>query len=209
MPNGGMQASLSVAAGAGIAEAGSLGRQTAALQTGNGAPARGWPQFTPDSVFSTSAVADLYGTGSPNFISGGATSSGSRRHALLGRRTAPHLQRPRRARLPCQQTEEIDSSPAVGPILAGGGYGIATGTGSFWAATTGPTADDNTVKVYDTKCNQVWSQTLDGFTGGSPAPPTSRATAGWPWWKGPYGAPPRGASGRSMPPTGSRSGTWP
>ncbi len=65
-------------------------------------------------------------------------------------------------------TEEIDSSPAVGPILAGGGYGIATGTGSFWAATTGPTVDDNTVKVYDTKCNQVWSQTLDGFTGGSP-----------------------------------------
>ena len=25
------------------------------------------------------------------------------------------------------------------------------------------------MKVYDTKCNQVWSDTLDGSTGGSPA----------------------------------------
>src|SRR6185437_6391405 len=67
-------------------------------------------------------------------------------------------------------TEEVDSSPAVGPILAGGGYGIATGTGSFWGITTGhPVSDDNAVKVYDTKCNQVWSQSLDGTTGGSPA----------------------------------------
>jgi hypothetical protein len=67
-------------------------------------------------------------------------------------------------------TEEIDSSPAVGPILAGGGYGIATGTGSYWGITSGqPVSDDNTVKVYDTKCNQVWSQSLDGYTGGSPA----------------------------------------
>ncbi|HWF15206.1 MAG TPA: hypothetical protein VG244_03405, partial [Acidimicrobiales bacterium] len=170
VPNGGMQASLSVAAGEGIAEAGSLGQQTTALQTGNGAPARGWSQFSPDSVFSTAAVADLYGTGSPNFISGGATSSGFAfgTHYSDGGQLRIFNDH---GGLVCRAntTEEIDSSPAVGPILAGGGYGIATGTGSFWAATTGPTADDNTVKVYDTKCNQVWSQTLDGFTGGSPA----------------------------------------
>jgi hypothetical protein len=67
-------------------------------------------------------------------------------------------------------TEEVDSSPAIGPILAGGRYGIATGTGSYWGITSGhPVSDDNAVKVYDTKCNQVWSQSLDGYTGGSPA----------------------------------------
>ena len=47
----------------------------------------------------------------------------------------------------------------------GGRYGIATGTGSFYPGAS----DENTVKVYDTKCNQVWSDTLDGSTGGSPA----------------------------------------
>ena len=60
--------------------------------------------------------------------------------------------------------EEIDSSPAIGPILSGGGYGIATGTGSFWHG-----SDQDTVKVYDTECHQVWSVKVDGTTGGSPA----------------------------------------
>jgi hypothetical protein len=171
VPNGGVQASMSVAGNEGIGEAGSLGQQTYALQTGTGIPARGWPQFTPDSVFSTAAVGDLYGTGSANFISGGATSSGFAfgTHYTDGGQLRIFNDH---GGLVCRAntTEEIDSSPAVGPILAGGGYGIATGTGSFWGLTTGQAVpDDDTVKVYDTKCNQVWSQTLDGFTGGSPA----------------------------------------
>ncbi len=166
----GVQASMSVVPGAGLAEAGSLGQETYALQTGSGVPAPGWPQFSADSVFSTAAVGDLYGVGADDFISGGATSSGF----AYGTHYSDGGQlriRNSHGGLVCHAntTEEVDSSPAVGPILAGGGYGIATGTGSFWAITKGPTADDNTVKVYDTKCNQVWSQTLDGFTGGSPA----------------------------------------
>ncbi len=174
VPNGGVQASMSIAATQGIAEAGSLGQQTYALQTGSGAPARGWPQFTPDSVFSTAAVGDLYGTGSANFVSGGATSSGF----ALGTHYSDGGQLRifnSHGGLVCHAntTEEVDSSPAVGPILAGGGYGIATGTGSYWGSqfrqARSLTPDDDTVKVYDTKCNQVWSQTLDGFTGGSPA----------------------------------------
>ena len=72
-------------------------------------------------------------------------------------------------------TEEVDSSPAVGPILPGGSYGIATGTGSFFGG-----SDEDTVKVFDTKCNQVWSDKLDGTTGGSPPWPTYRATASSP-----------------------------
>ena len=58
--------------------------------------------------------------------------------------------------------EEVDSSPVVGPILPGAAPGIATGTGTFYAG-----SDEDTVKVFDTQCTQVWSQTLDGATGGA------------------------------------------
>ena len=34
----------------------------------------GWPQFTADSVFSTAAVGDLYGTGTDDLVVGGASS---------------------------------------------------------------------------------------------------------------------------------------
>jgi hypothetical protein len=167
-PDGGVQASMSI--GQGIAEAGSLGQETNGMQAGNGAPASGWPQFTPDSVFSTAAVGDLYGTGADDFVSGGATSNGFAygTHYTNGGQLRIFNNH---GGLVCHAntSEEIDSSPAVGPILAGGGYGIATGTGSYWADTTGASGDDNTVKVYNTKCSQVWSTTLDGFTGGSPA----------------------------------------
>ena len=49
---------------------------TYALNSANGAPATGWPQFSADSVFSTAAVGDLYGTGSDDFVVGGASSHG-------------------------------------------------------------------------------------------------------------------------------------
>jgi hypothetical protein len=61
-------------------------------------------------------------------------------------------------------TEEIDSSPAVGPILPAGGLGIVTGTGSYFGG-----SDKDTIKAFDTQCNQVWSVAVDGTTGGSPA----------------------------------------
>ena len=63
------------------------------------------------------------------------------------------------------RTRRSTPPPRSGPILPGGAYGIATGTGSYFPGAS----DENTVKVYDTKCNQVWSDTLDGSTGGSPA----------------------------------------
>ena len=103
VPDGGVQASMTFAPGEGIAEAGSLGQEAYALQTGSGNPAPGWPQFDADSVFSTAAVGDLYGTGADDFVSGGATSSGVRlRHAVQRRRSAPHLQQSRRRDLPRQ-----------------------------------------------------------------------------------------------------------
>jgi hypothetical protein len=171
VPNGGVQASPSLGDAGTLEEAGSLGQVTYGLNTANGFPAPGWPQFDADSNFSTAASADLYNTGSSNFIVGGATSQGFAYGTGYGNGGQVRIYTDHGG-LVCaaNTTEEVDSSPAVGPILAGGGYGIATGTGSFWGITTGhPVSDDNAVKVYDTKCNQVWSQSLDGYTGGSPA----------------------------------------
>ncbi len=166
MPDGGVQASLSLGDGGSLVEAGSLGQMTYALSSGSGAPATGWPQFSADSVFSTAAVGDLYGTGSDDFISGGAQSNGFAfgTHYTDGGHVRIYNDH---GGLICSAStnQEVDSSPAVGPILPGGADGIVTGTGSFFPGAS----DQNTVKAYDTKCNQVWSTTLDGSTGGSPA----------------------------------------
>jgi hypothetical protein len=171
VPNGGVSASLSIGDGGGVAEAGSLGQMAYALNTSNGFPASGWPQFDADSNFSTAAAADLYNTGSSNFITGGATSQGFAYGTGYGNGGQVRIYNDHGGQVcAANTTEEIDSSPAVGPILAGGGYGIATGTGSYWGIVSGhPVSDDNAVKVYDTKCNQVWTHSLDGYTGGSPA----------------------------------------
>ena len=164
-PDGGVQASMPLAAGGSLVEAGSLGQMTYALNTSNGMPATGWPQFTADSVFSTAAVGDLYGTGSDDFVSGGASSAGFAYGKQYGNGGHVRIFNDHGGLICSAQTnEEIDSSPAVGPILPGGAYGIATGTGSFFGG-----SDENTVKVFDTACNQVWSDPLDGTTKGSPA----------------------------------------
>jgi PQQ enzyme repeat len=165
-PDGGVQASLPIANGGSLVEGGSLGQMTYGLNPANGVPAPGWPQFSADSVFSTAAAGDLYGTGSDDFAVGGASSQGF----ALGTRysNGGHVRVYNdHGGIVCSANtnEQVDSSPAVGPILSGGAYGIATGTGTFYPGAS----DENTVKVYDTKCNQVWSDTLDGSTGGSPA----------------------------------------
>ena len=165
LPDGGVQASLPSGDGGALVEGGSLGQMTYALNSANGQPATGWPQFSADSVFSTAAVGDFYGTGHSDFVAGGASSSGFAygTHYADGGHLRIYNDH---GGLICSAatTEEIDSSPAVGPILPGGAYGIATGTGSYFHG-----SDQDAVKVYDTTCNQVWSDTLDGTTGGSPA----------------------------------------
>jgi hypothetical protein len=165
--NDGVEASPSVgqASGAPFVNAGSLGEVTYALGATDGIPLPGFPFFSADTVFSTAAVGDLYGTGQDEMVVGGASTAGF----AYGK----HYQNGGHLRIindhgglicAANTNEEVDSSPAVGPILPGGALGIATGTGSFYG-----TSDDDTVKVYDTRCNQVWSQTLNGTTGGSPA----------------------------------------
>jgi hypothetical protein len=167
VPDTGVQASPTVGSAAGVpfVVAGSLGQRTDALDTADGTPLSGWPFFSADSVFSTAAVGDLYGTGQDEVVVGGASTAG----VAYGRRyqNGGHLRILNdHGGLICAASpnEEVDSSPAVGPILPGGAPGIATGTGTFYSG-----SDEDTVKVFDTQCTQVWSETLDGATGGSPA----------------------------------------
>jgi hypothetical protein len=167
VPDTGVQASPAVGSAAGVpfVVAGSLGQETDALRTADGGQIGGWPFFSADSVFSTAAVGDLYGTGQDEIVVGGASTAG----VAYGRRyqNGGHLRILNdHGGLICAANpdEEVDSSPAVGPILPGGALGVAAGTGTFY-----PGSDENTVKVFDAQCNQVWSDSLDGATGGSPA----------------------------------------
>jgi hypothetical protein len=126
----------------------------------------GWPLFTSDSVFSTAAVGDLYGTGADEIVEGGDQTAGFAvgRHYLQG----GHLRILNQSGgVICdyQTTQTVDSSPAVGPFLSGGASGIAVGTGAFFPGA----GDTDAVKAFDTDCHPVWSRTLDGVTTSSPA----------------------------------------
>ena len=156
LPDIGVQASPAVgsAGGTPFVVAGSLGQRTDALRAADGTLLGGWPFFSADSVFSTAAVGDLYGTGQDEVVVGGASTAGF----AYGQ----HYQNGGHLRIlndhgglvcAANTNEEVDSSPAVGPILPGGALGIATGTGTFY-----PGSDEDTVKVFDTRCNAVWSE---------------------------------------------------
>ena len=59
----------------------------------------------------------------------------------------------------------VESSPAVGPFLPGGTPGIAVGTGTYWKGAS----DTDKLVAFGAHCNLVWSASLDGATGSSPA----------------------------------------
>ena len=167
-PAAGVQASLTAAVlqGTSSVVAGSLDQEEYALSASTGATLPGWPLFTSDSVFSTAAVGDLYGTGGDEIVEGGDQTAGF----AVGRtyQQGGHLRvLNQNGGIICDAptTQTVDSSPAVGPFLAGGATGIAVGTGSFFAGAT----DTDAVKAFDTDCDQVWSRTLDGTTTSSPA----------------------------------------
>ncbi len=167
-PAAGVQASLTVAdlQGAPAVVAGSLDQEQYALAATTGATLAGWPFFTSDSVFSTAAVGDLYGTGANEIVEGGDQTAGF----AVGR----HYQQGGHLRvlnedggLICdyQTDQTVDSSPALGPFLSGGAMGVAVGTGAFFPGGT----DTNAVRAFDNDCHPMWSRTVDGSTTSSPA----------------------------------------
>jgi len=164
----GVQASLTVTnlLGATGVFAGSLGQEFYALKASNGNALVGWPFFSADSVFSTAAAGDLYGTGQTELVVGGSSTTGF----ALGKwyYKGGHLRiLSQHGGLICQYdvNQQVDSSPAIGGFLAGGATGIAIGTGSYYAGAT----DSNVLYAFGTTCQLEWSDTLDGFTGSSPA----------------------------------------
>jgi hypothetical protein len=164
-----VQASLTVAGLQGGTDvfAGSLDQLSYALDASDGSPLPGWPYFSADSVFSTAAVGDLYGTGQEELVMGGASTAG-----LAMGQAYPQGGQLRvlnaNGGLVCDQNpnQEVDSSPAIGGFLAGGAPGIVVGTGSYYKGAS----DTNTLEAFTpARCGLVWSVTLDGSTGSSPA----------------------------------------
>jgi hypothetical protein len=167
-PAYGVAASMTVGTleGRVAAVAGSLDQEEYALDTASGAVLGGWPFFTSDSVFSTAAVADLYGTGHQEIVEGGDQTAGF----ALGQTETQggHLRilDGHGGQICHYDTDQtVDSSPAVGGFLAGGATGIVVGTGSYFVGAS----DTDKLLAFDTDCHLVWSATLDGATGSSPA----------------------------------------
>ncbi len=168
-PAYGVQASLTVGSLEGSGPdvvAGSLDQEEYALDAGDGGALPGWPFFTSDSVFSTAALADLYGTGRTEIVEGGDQTGGFGRGQTYTQ--GGHVRvLTASGSLVCNYSPDqtVDSSPAVGGFLAGGATGIAVGTGKFFPGAS----DTDTVKALDTTCGVQWSTTLDGATTSSPA----------------------------------------
>jgi hypothetical protein len=163
-----VEASLSVGSlqgGGTDVEAGSLDQEEYALNASDGATLPGWPYFD-DSVFSTSALADLYGTGQTEVVQGSTQTAGF----ALGKNYSQggHLDILNgTGGLICSYDtdQDVASSPAVGDFLAGGATGAVFGTGTYYsgASTT------NTVLAVNNQCDLEWSTTLDAATSSSPA----------------------------------------
>jgi len=167
-PAYGVQASMSVGTLQGQLStvAGSLDEEEYALNAASGSTLSGWPFFTSDSVFSTAAIGDLYGTGQNEIVEGSDQSAGY----ALGQTyfSGGHLRiLNQNGGLICHYdaNQTMDSSPAVGDFLTGGQPGIVLGTGNYFPGTS----DTDTVKAFDTSCHPMWSTTLDGSTISSPA----------------------------------------
>jgi hypothetical protein len=167
-PASGVQASLTVAnlQGTTAVFAGSMGQEAYALDANDGLSMPGFPFFSADTIFSTAASGDLYGTGQDELVVGGGSTHG----ISFGQ----HYQDGGHLRilnstggLICHYdtNQEVDSSPAVGPFLANGSVGIVMGTGSIYHGAS----DTDVVDAFDTRCDLQWSTTLDGITSSSPA----------------------------------------
>lgn len=167
-PASGVQASLTVASvqSKTAVFAGSMGQESYALDASDGLSLPGFPFFSSDTVFSTAAAGDLYGTGQTELVVGGGQTAG----LAYGQQyqNGGHLRiLNSHGGLICHYdtNQEVDSSPAVGAFLPNGAIGVVMGTGSFFAGVS----DTDVVDAFDTRCNRQWSTALDGVTSSSPA----------------------------------------
>ncbi len=154
--------------------AGSLGEVTTAMTASNGGTLGGYPWFQADSNFTTPALADIYGNGQTDVIEGGDSTAGfaygttyqNGGHLRVILPTGNAFQGNPAGGLVCQYNtdETVESSPAVGQFLAGGGVGIAFGTGATYGQST-----TNDLIAVNSHCGAAWTDKLDGVTTSSPA----------------------------------------
>jgi hypothetical protein len=154
--------------------AGDLGQEQEAFDGPSGDVLGGFPWFQADSNFSTPALANLSGS-TDQIIEGGASTAGNAYgtqytnggHLRILSSTGNAGQPTPGGGLACQYNtnEEVDSSPAIGHFGPGASSAIAFGTGSFYAGAS----QENQLLAVNTTCGLLWSTTLDGHTGGSPA----------------------------------------
>ena len=141
------------------------------------------PSSPPTACSRPPPSGDLYGTGSDDFVVG--------RRVVQGFAYGTHYANGGQLRiyndhggLVCNANtnEEIDSSPAVGPILPGGAYGIATGTGSFFAGRQRRQHGQGLRHQVQPGLERPrWTAS----PAAAPRWPTSRATASSPWSRAP------------------------
>jgi hypothetical protein len=167
-PAYGVQASLTVGSITGDGTqvvAGSLDEEEYALQANTGGIVPGWPFWTADSVFSTAAIADLYGNGRNEVIEGGDASAGFGNGQNFTQGGHVRVLNGEGGVVCSYDTDQVmQASPAVGDLEGNGTEGIVIGSGSYWSGAS----DTDRVLALDSHCNLLWSSLLDGDTASSP-----------------------------------------
>ncbi|MCA1942893.1 MAG: hypothetical protein LDL15_04735 [Yonghaparkia sp.] len=152
-----------------------MGQLHYALATESGKNIPGFWWVAADSTFSTAALADLYGTGRDYVIVGADSTAGTSYFRSYGNGGALRILKPTgragekypNRGLVCERrtNQVVQSSPAVGPVLADGRTGIAFGTGTFYPNQTAT----KFIFMINDRCGDVWRKQLDGSTASSPA----------------------------------------
>ena len=165
-----VQASLAIGdvTGSGVPDvtAGAVGQKMYSFNAISGAQNPGWPFFTADTVFSSPALADLYGNGQTEIIEGGDSTKGIAYGTTY--QNGGHLRVLNgQGQLLCSfnTNQVVTSSPAVGDIDGDGRSEIVFGTGSYYRGVS----DSTQLFALGPNCHERWSANLGGYTTTSPA----------------------------------------
>jgi hypothetical protein len=172
----GVTAGLTVASlqGKKTVTAGSMGQYDDSLNARSGQPMKGFPWFSSDTELSTPAVTNLYGNGRNYIVSGAEQTAGvalghhyvQGGHLRVLASTGNAGTKTANGGLSCDYTpnQGVQSSPAVGPFLAGH-VGIVVGTSNDFAGAS----DTGKLIALTTRCKVAWKDSLHGLTTDSPA----------------------------------------
>ncbi len=165
-----VQASLAIGdvTGAGTPDvtAGAVGQWMYSFNAVSGAVNAGWPFFTADTVFSSPALADLYGNGQTEIVEGGDSTHGIAYGTTYY--NGGHLRViSGQGQLLCSfnTNQVVTSSPAVGDIDGDGRPEIVFGTGSYYQNVS----DSTDLFALGPNCHERWAANLGGYTTSSPA----------------------------------------